>query len=231
MKLRSDFEGIRPNFMHRDPVPSLDACLNDLLREVQRLLTQSIIEEQRLSTVLVAYVAQGKSRRHDMSTIQCFSCKRFGHYASTYPKKFYKYCKKDGHIIKECPIRPPRRPATTFTTTTDSSIPNSYANSTPVHQNATTDVSTLTPEMDQHSGKIIVKGPKVGHLFPINFSLSPSLSLPLVSCNSAIVDYQVWHKRLGHPNSNAQFSSKIKILRSDNGGIYITLISGILAIQ
>lgn len=55
---------------------------------------------------------------------------------------------------------------------------------------------------DQQSGKIIAKGPKVGRLFPIQFSLPPSLSLPLVSCNSAIVDYQVWHKRLGHPNAN-----------------------------
>lgn len=24
------------------------------------------------------------------------------------PNRFCKYCKKDGHIIKECPIRPPR---------------------------------------------------------------------------------------------------------------------------
>ncbi|WVY98629.1 hypothetical protein V8G54_030780 [Vigna mungo] len=309
MKLRSDFEGIRSNLMHRDPVPSLDACLNELLHEEQRLLTQSIIEDQRLSTVPVAYVAQWKSRHHDMSTIQCFSCKRFGHYASTYPKKFCNYCKKDGHIIKECPIRPPRRPTTAFTTTTISSIPNSSANPAPVHPDATTVAPTLTPEMvqqmiilafsalgllgnssspwyfdsrasnhmtnnaqfltniknysgnltihtaggnqlpiietgdispfltnvfvapgltnnlisvgqlvdndcrvqfsqsgcfvqDQHSGKIIAKGSKVRCLFPIHFSLSPSLSLPLVSCNSTVVDHQVWHKRLGHPNSN-----------------------------
>jgi len=55
---------------------------------------------------------------------------------------------------------------------------------------------------DQHLGKIIAKGPKVGRLFPIHFSLPSSLSLPLVSCNFAIVDYQVWHKRLGHPKAN-----------------------------
>ncbi|WVZ07780.1 hypothetical protein V8G54_021126 [Vigna mungo] len=213
----------------------------------------------------MAYVAQGKSRRHDMSSVQCFSCKRYGHYASTCPKNFCNYCKKGGHIIKECPIRPPRRPTTAFTTTNVSSTPNSSANPAPVHPKATTDVPTLTPEMvqqmiisafsalglsgnssstcgnqlpitetgdissfltnvfvapgltsnlifvgqlvdndcrDQHSGKIIAKGPKVGRLFPIHFLLSPSLSLPLVSCNSVVVDHQVWHKRLGHPNSN-----------------------------
>ena len=54
---------------------------------------------------------------------------------------------------------------------------------------------------DQHTGKMIAKGPKVGRLFPLHFSLSQCLSLPFVSCNSANVDYQTWHKRLGHPNS------------------------------
>ncbi|XP_020208770.1 uncharacterized protein LOC109816897 [Cajanus cajan] len=84
-----------------------------------------------------------------MSAIQCFSCKQFGHYASSCPKKFCNYCKKDGHIIKECPIRPPRQTVTAFTTTTDSSTPNSSTNPAPVPQHATTVVPTLTPEMVQ----------------------------------------------------------------------------------
>lgn len=217
----------------------------------------------------------------------------------TAQKKFCNYCKKDGHILKECP---PKRNVTAFTASIDSSIPNNSANPTSVQQNAYTTTSMVTPEMvqqmivsafsalgfsgkyssswydsgasnhmtsnaqfltnikkyfgnlkihtadgnqlpitatgdisssltnvfisrgltsnlisvgqlvendcqvqfsqsgclvqDQQSGKIIAKGPKVGPLFPIQFSLPPSLSLPLVSCNSAIVDYQVWHKRL-----------------------------------
>ncbi|RDX73261.1 hypothetical protein CR513_47159, partial [Mucuna pruriens] len=53
-------------------------------------------------------------------------------------------------------------------------------------------------QLDQHSRKIIVKEPKVEHLFPIHFLLSSSLSLPLVSCNYVIVDYQ----HVGYPNSN-----------------------------
>ncbi|RDX67714.1 hypothetical protein CR513_53370, partial [Mucuna pruriens] len=61
---------------------------------------------------------------------------------------------------------------------------------------------------DQYSGKIIAKDPKIGRLFPIHFLLSPNLSLPLVSCNSAIVDYQVWDKRLGHSNSNVVLGNK-----------------------
>ena len=46
MKLRSDFKGIRSNLMNRAPVPSLDTCLNELLREEQRLLTQASMEQQ-----------------------------------------------------------------------------------------------------------------------------------------------------------------------------------------
>lgn len=308
MKLRSEFEGIRSNLMHRNPVPSLDACFNDLLREEQRLLTQSIIEDQKVSTVPVAYVARGKTRSHEMSAVQCFCCKKLGHYASNCPDKVCKYCKKDGHVLKECPIRPPRRNVTAFTTSVDSSIPSNSVNPAPVQQNVPT-ASSVTPEMvqqmiisafsalgisgksssswyfdsgasnhmtsnaqfltnikkyfgnlkihtadgnqlpitatgdisssltnvfvspgltsnlisvgqlvendfqvqfsqsgclvqDQQTGKIIAKGPKVGRLFPIQFSLPQSLSLPLLSCNSAIVDHQVWHKRLGHPNAN-----------------------------
>jgi hypothetical protein len=48
---------------------------------------------------------------------------------------------------------------------------------------------------------MIAKGPKVGCLFPLQFPLS-LFSLPFVNCNSAHVDYRVWHKHLGHPNSN-----------------------------
>lgn len=39
MKLRYKFEGINSNLMHRDPTPSLDVCLNDLLHEEQHILT------------------------------------------------------------------------------------------------------------------------------------------------------------------------------------------------
>ncbi|RDX69670.1 hypothetical protein CR513_51185, partial [Mucuna pruriens] len=59
-------------------------------------------------------------------------------------------------------------------------------------------INCLSLQLNQNSGKKIVKGPKVGCLFPIRFLLSPNLFLPLVSCNFDIVDYQC----LGHPNSN-----------------------------
>ncbi|RZB87580.1 Myosin-9 isoform C [Glycine soja] len=63
----------------------------------------------------VAYAAQRKPKRRDLSAIQCFYCKELGHFASHCPKKFCNYCKKDDHIIKECPIRSPRKIETAFT--------------------------------------------------------------------------------------------------------------------
>ncbi|KAF8395110.1 hypothetical protein HHK36_019051 [Tetracentron sinense] len=62
---------------------------------------RSEFEGTRSTSVPVAYAAQGKPRGRDMSTVQCFCCKGFGHFASNCPKKFCNYCKKDGHIIKE----------------------------------------------------------------------------------------------------------------------------------
>ena len=93
----------------------MDECLNELLREEQRLLTQTNMEQHKYASFPVAYAVQGKPQGRDMSTVQCFCCKGHGHFASHCPKKFYNYCKKEGHIIKECQIRPPWRNATAFT--------------------------------------------------------------------------------------------------------------------
>jgi len=75
MKLRSNFEGIRTNLMNRAIVPSLDECLNELLREEQRLLTQTTMDQQKSASLLVAYAAQGRPGERDMSNVQCFCCK------------------------------------------------------------------------------------------------------------------------------------------------------------
>ncbi|XP_058106861.1 uncharacterized protein LOC131250591 [Magnolia sinica] len=65
MKLRLEFESIRSNLMHRDPSTSLDMCFGTLLREEQRLLTQSSLPQENV----VAYAAQGKGRVRDMRIV------------------------------------------------------------------------------------------------------------------------------------------------------------------
>jgi hypothetical protein len=57
MKLHSDFETVRSNLMNRHPVPSLDACLSELLYEEQRIVTQAAMEHRAniIAPVSVAY--------------------------------------------------------------------------------------------------------------------------------------------------------------------------------
>ena len=78
---------------------------------------------------------------------------------------------------------------------------------------------------DQLSRKILVKGPKVGRLFPLHFSISNFVTL---ACTIVNKQSEVWHKRLGHSNSvvsshlvnsgflgnKDQFSSHLSVDRS-----------------
>ena len=55
---------------------------------------------------------------------------------------------------------------------------------------------------DQMSGKEIARGPKCGRLFPLDFSKIPRTRFANdVFCFSIRDNYQLWHNRLGHPNS------------------------------
>ncbi|KAG6658123.1 hypothetical protein CIPAW_04G138200 [Carya illinoinensis] len=107
MKLRSEFEHVRAGLLNRDPVPSLNLCLGELLSEEHRLSTQMGMTSDKVfsETVNIAYAAQGRGR----NKLQCFSCKEFGHIARNCFKKVCKYCKKESHIIKDCQIRPQNR--------------------------------------------------------------------------------------------------------------------------
>ena len=118
MKLRPEYESVRSSLLNRSPVPFLDICFGELLREEQRLSTQAILEQSHGSsgTTTVAYAAQGRGPPMHSKNLQCFCCKEYGHIAATCPKKFCSYCKKKGHIIKECRIRPQNRQAQAFQT-------------------------------------------------------------------------------------------------------------------
>ena len=59
MKLRPEFETKRAGLFNRNPIPTLDAFLGELLREEQRLATQVGMGQERLYSemVNVAYAA------------------------------------------------------------------------------------------------------------------------------------------------------------------------------
>ncbi|CAL9161169.1 unnamed protein product [Musa hybrid cultivar] len=51
---------------------------------------------------------------------------------------------------------------------------------------------------DQVSRKVIARGPKVGRLFPLQFTIPRTLSLASITVKNKV---GVWHRRLGHPNN------------------------------
>ena len=97
--------------MNRDHVPTLDACLSELLREEQRIKTHTVMEQNMNSTasISVAYATQGKNKLRDMCSIQCYNCKGFSHLAKDCSQKFCNYCKQRGHIITACLICPAKK--------------------------------------------------------------------------------------------------------------------------
>jgi hypothetical protein len=91
IKSREEFEAIRSNMMNREPVPFLDICVGELLREEKRIITQAVLEQkaQNSTPISVAYAAQGRSKGgRDMSNVQCYSCKGFRHIATTCTKNY-----------------------------------------------------------------------------------------------------------------------------------------------
>jgi len=98
--------------------------------------------------------------------------------------------KKNGHILKECPIRPPKRNFTAFTALVGSSIPNNSSQSSTGSTKCSTTTSTMTPEMVQ---QMIIS----------------AFSTPGFSSKSS----SSWYFDSGasnHMNNNAQFLTNIK---------------------
>ncbi|KAJ0082875.1 hypothetical protein Patl1_11567 [Pistacia atlantica] len=134
MKLRPEFESTRAGLINRTPVPSLEVCLGELLREEQRLASQLGLDQDAGGSEMVnmAYAAQGRGRSR--SPPQCYSCKEIRHIAKYCSKKFCNYCKNEGHIIKDCRVCPQNRSAPAFHSTVQSAfpaVPSSSSNITP----------------------------------------------------------------------------------------------------
>ena len=108
MKLRPEFEAIHSNLMNHVPSSSLDTCFGELLREEQRLATQTTLQQNSIPNNAVAYAAHGKGKVRNMQLVQCYSYKEYGHIAANCAKKSCNYCKKPGHI-KDYPTRPQNR--------------------------------------------------------------------------------------------------------------------------
>lgn len=80
MKLRPEYENVQANLISRMPLPSLDTCLNDLLRK-ERLLAKAHLEQHSAKPLTVAFTAKGRPIVHDMTKVQCYSWKKYDHIA------------------------------------------------------------------------------------------------------------------------------------------------------
>ncbi|TYK16338.1 uncharacterized protein E5676_scaffold21G001200 [Cucumis melo var. makuwa] len=100
MGLPPEYESVRAALLHRSPLTSLDAAIQEILFEEKRLG----INLSKHSDVVLAstYSPPGAS-----STF-CKNCKLTGHKFIDCPKIECRYCHKPGHILDNCPIKPPR---------------------------------------------------------------------------------------------------------------------------
>ncbi|KAL6339396.1 hypothetical protein AAG906_032926 [Vitis piasezkii] len=133
-----------------------------------------------------------------------FICKDFGHIAWDCPKKFVTTARNKviSSLLVPFGLKGSRSlimsPLVLSCNHTLSSKPCSLPIS------AVNDLSSSLTD-DQVSGKMIAKGPKVGRLFPLHVSPStiiPSFPLLSFACNVDGSGHKMWHRRLGHPNSD-----------------------------
>jgi hypothetical protein len=85
--------------------------------------------------------------------VQCFNCKELRHIARNCSEKFCNYCKKEGHVIKECHLRSQNRQRFTVQSKLGAASMAAAAVSSPSTPESSSSVSssssTLTPEMVQ----------------------------------------------------------------------------------
>ncbi|KAL4028792.1 hypothetical protein IC575_012003 [Cucumis melo] len=102
MGLRPEYESVRAALLHRNPLPSLDAAVQEILFEEKRLgIVSSLHSDVALATTHL---------RQANETIFCKNCKLHGHKFANCPTIECRYCHKRGHILDNCPTRPPRPP-------------------------------------------------------------------------------------------------------------------------
>ena len=102
MGLRKKYESIRATLLHRSPLPSLDATMQEILFEENRLG----INPSKQSDVVLA----STSPLNGASNTFCKNCKFSGHKFINCPKIKCKYYHKRGPILDNYSTRLPQPP-------------------------------------------------------------------------------------------------------------------------
>ncbi|KAL4018546.1 hypothetical protein IC575_022144 [Cucumis melo] len=153
MGLRPEYESVRAALLHRSPLPSLDAAIQEILFEEIRLG----INLSKHSDVVLAstYSPPGAS-----STF-CKNCKLTGHKFIDCPKIECRYCHKPGHILDNCPIKPhqPRSYSTrakNFTKPRNSSVVAATLDNPTTPQFQISDLQSLLNQLISSSSSALV---------------------------------------------------------------------------
>uniref|UniRef100_A0A2N9FQC6 Retroviral polymerase SH3-like domain-containing protein n=1 Tax=Fagus sylvatica TaxID=28930 RepID=A0A2N9FQC6_FAGSY len=210
MALHEDYEPVHGQLLHQIPTPSLDATLNDLVREETRL--QTLQAQNKLNVLAttspLAPLQQSDSDQSSPNTRR----------SDRKSNKFCRYCKKHGHTIETCYRRNRSTAAVTHGDTDQTPIaavalhtldPPSHSpqinwktsslrlsSGLVMHPLPLLFLSCLDPKTGQELGT----GRKIGRLFEISSLRLPATGVSAATSSSPSLS--LWHSRLGHASSS-----------------------------
>ncbi|KAB5514459.1 hypothetical protein DKX38_028365 [Salix brachista] len=101
MALRPEYESVRASLLYRNPLPSLNTAIQEIIFEETRL---NLDKPPQFDIAL----ATTRSSHQKFGNQTCKNCHQMGHVFATCPTVECKYCHVLGHILEHCPTRPPR---------------------------------------------------------------------------------------------------------------------------
>ncbi|KAJ6392554.1 hypothetical protein OIU84_026837 [Salix udensis] len=101
MALRPEYESVRASLLHRNPLPSLNTAIQEIIFEETRL---NLDKPPQFDIAL----ATTRSSHQKFGNQTCKNCHQMGHVFATCPTIECRYCHVLGHILEHCPTRPPR---------------------------------------------------------------------------------------------------------------------------
>ncbi|XP_058783886.1 uncharacterized protein LOC131658611 [Vicia villosa] len=211
MALWPEYEAIRASLLHRNPLPSLDTAIQEIIFEETRLnLDKTPQMDASLATTRFSH---RKSNHHP-----CKNCNRTGHLFARCPTIECRYCHGIGHILEHCPTRPPKQ---NRGFTKSKNVPKSRSSSISVtategsttitmsdiealikqvmSSNTSTAMSATLHVQDPQTKHIIGTGRRVGRLFELQSLHLPKDHISAATMNSPI---HQWHLRLGHASAS-----------------------------
>ena len=94
MRFRLEFETVTSSLMSRKPLPSLDICLTELIREEQHIQTKAHLVQQKTKPYTIAMMLVKKHHLLSLHRLGTWAKSEYGHLATQCILKFSNYCKR-----------------------------------------------------------------------------------------------------------------------------------------